>query len=202
MIYAYRTDIGLRESNQDCFYVPKDGNKPFVAVADGMGGHLSGNVASLIATDSVRDYIEAESGNPRKTLLLQHAMNHANAKVFEASKTEGCEGMGTTLVMAYLEEKSFYYANVGDSRLYHFNGTELKQLTEDTDGNNYRRAGGKTPHAQHTDPCARYRTISESGCILRQMGKRGCSHVFDRRTSRMRTQKGDHMGIERGKGSV
>ena len=131
MIYAYRTDIGLRESNQDCFYVPKDGNKPFVAVADGMGGHLSGNVASLIATDSVRDYIEAESGNPRKALLLQHAMNHANAKVFEASKTEGCEGMGTTLVMAYLEEKSFYYANVGDSRLYHFNGTELKQLTED-----------------------------------------------------------------------
>ena len=119
MIYAYRTDIGLRESNQDCFYVPKDGNKPFVAVADGMGGHLSGNVASLIATDSVRDYIEAESGNQRKTLLLQHAMNHANAKVFEASKTEGCEGMGTTLVMAYLEEKSFYYANVGDSRLYH-----------------------------------------------------------------------------------
>lgn len=131
MIYAYRTDIGLRDSNQDYFYVPRDGNKPLIAIADGMGGHRSGNVASLIAIDSVRGYIEAGSSNAKKSLLMQHAINHANARVFEASKTEGCEGMGTTLVMAYLESRSFCFANVGDSRLYLYDGSALTQLTHD-----------------------------------------------------------------------
>ncbi len=131
MIYAYRTDIGRRNSNQDSFYIPSAGTKSVVMVADGMGGHKAGNVASLIAIEAARRYIEDGSPNIRKTMLMQHAVNHANTDVHEAAKTEGCEGMGTTLVIAYLEEDMFCCANVGDSRLYHYDGNQLMQVTND-----------------------------------------------------------------------
>lgn len=131
MIYAYRTDIGRRHSNQDSFYIPNEGAKSVVMVADGMGGHKAGNVASLIAIETASRYIEEGSPTIRKSMLMQHAVNHANTGVNEASKTEGCEGMGTTLVIAYLEEDTFCCANVGDSRLYHYDGESLMQVTHD-----------------------------------------------------------------------
>ncbi len=131
MIYAYRTDIGQRNSNQDSFYVPGEGAKSMVMVADGMGGHRAGNIASLIAIEAASGYIEESSNIARKAMLLQHAVNCANTEVNDASNTEGCEGMGTTLVMAYLESEAFFCANVGDSRLYHYDGEKLVQVTQD-----------------------------------------------------------------------
>ena len=131
MIYAYRTEIGRRLSNQDYFLVPEAGEKPVVAVADGMGGHKAGNVASLIAVDSIREYIETNE-EPRLQILLQHAISFANRRIFDISSSdEDCSGMGTTVVMAYVEPTRFVYANVGDSRLYHFDGVSLRQLTRD-----------------------------------------------------------------------
>ena len=58
MIYAYRTDVGKRASNQDSLYIPSDGAKPVVMVADGMGGHRAGDVASVLALESAIGYIE------------------------------------------------------------------------------------------------------------------------------------------------
>lgn len=131
MIYAYRTDIGQRKSNQDFFYAPEPGEKPIVVVADGMGGHRAGNVASLIAIESIRNYV-ASSDEPRIQTLLQHAVSYANHRIFDVASTEAdCMGMGTTVVMAYVEPERFTYANVGDSRLYIFDGAHLRQLTRD-----------------------------------------------------------------------
>lgn len=131
MIYAYRTEIGRRKSNQDYFYTPEAGEKPVVVVADGMGGHRAGNVASLIAIDSIHEYVETNQ-EPRTQILLQHAISYANHRIFDvASSDEDCSGMGTTVVMAYVEPTKLTYANVGDSRLYLFDGERLRQLTRD-----------------------------------------------------------------------
>lgn len=131
MIYAYRTEIGRRQSNQDYFYTPEAGEKPVVVVADGMGGHRAGNVASLIAIDSIHEYIESNDES-RIQILLQHAISYANHRIFDvASSDEDCSGMGTTVVMAYVESTKFTYAHVGDSRLYLFDGEHLRQLTRD-----------------------------------------------------------------------
>lgn len=132
MIYAHRTDTGLRKSNQDCFYTPEEGAKPIVVVADGMGGHKAGSVASVLAIDSIKNFIESIERAESKQLLLQHAINYANRRIYEIStRDEDCEGMGTTVVMAYVDENKFYYANVGDSRLYHFDGETLTKITQD-----------------------------------------------------------------------
>ena len=129
MIYAYRTEIGQRKTNQDYFSVPEAGEKPVVAVADGMGGHRAGNIASLIAIDSIREYVE-KTEEPRRQILLQHAITYANHRIFDvASNDADCMGMGTTVIMAYVEPSRFAYANVGDSRLYIFDGEHLRQLS-------------------------------------------------------------------------
>ncbi len=131
MIYAYRTDIGLRKSNQDYFLVPERGERPVVAVADGMGGHRAGNIASLVAIESIQEYVNG-SDETRLQVLLQHAVSYANHRIFDiASMDADCSGMGTTVVMAYLTPDRFTYANVGDSRLYLFNGEHIRLLTRD-----------------------------------------------------------------------
>ena len=131
MIYSYRTEIGQRQKNQDYLSVPEAGEKPVVVVADGMGGHKAGNVASLIAVDSIREYVE-RTDEPRKQILLQHAISYANHRIFDVASSDGdCSGMGTTVIMAYVEPSRIVYANVGDSRLYLFDGEHLRQLSRD-----------------------------------------------------------------------
>ncbi|MBQ7060501.1 MAG: Stp1/IreP family PP2C-type Ser/Thr phosphatase [Clostridia bacterium] len=131
MIYAFRTDIGRRQSNQDFFFIPESNEKPLAIVADGMGGHRAGNVASLIAVEAIHEYIEAND-EPRLQILLQHAVSHANRLIFDIGSADSdCAGMGTTVTMAYCEPTRFTYANVGDSRLYLFDGEHLRQLTRD-----------------------------------------------------------------------
>lgn len=137
MKYAYRTEIGIRESNQDSLFVPSKefgescAYTPLVVVADGMGGHRAGNIASLLAVNSIQSYVELHNEDNKRE-LLQHAINYANKAVFLASKEDvDCFGMGTTAVMAYVEEKYFSFANVGDSRLYLLSSGGLSQLSRD-----------------------------------------------------------------------
>ncbi|MCR5809685.1 MAG: Stp1/IreP family PP2C-type Ser/Thr phosphatase [Clostridiales bacterium] len=132
MIYAYRSDKGLRKKNEDSFYVPQDGARPVVIVADGMGGHIAGEVASSTAALKISDYVNrAECGMSSITLLRQ-AVNEANRAVFElAMKDDSYSGMGTTVVMALLSPDRYTVANIGDSRLYHFDGAKLKRVTKD-----------------------------------------------------------------------
>ena len=121
MKYAAKTITGIRKQNQDAVFIPERGMIAIAAVADGMGGHNAGDIASALAI---------APGTIRERLI--NAVNMANSAVYELSfSDEGYRGMGTTLVAAVLEEKRFIAANVGDSRLYHYDGLHLKQITED-----------------------------------------------------------------------
>ncbi len=131
MIYAHRTDIGRRQSNQDFFHGPDENEKQIAIVADGMGGHRAGDIASRKAIQAILDFADASREEPSAQFLSQ-AISIANRCIFDIANKEGdCMGMGTTVVMAYIEAERFIYANVGDSRLYHFDGEALKLITRD-----------------------------------------------------------------------
>ncbi|MBR0135331.1 MAG: Stp1/IreP family PP2C-type Ser/Thr phosphatase [Clostridia bacterium] len=132
MIYAYRSDTGLRKHNEDSFYIPGNGECPVVIVADGMGGHQAGEVASGRAIECIVDYIKNTKGGMTSIALLRQAVNDANHDIFDKAMTDDrCTGMGTTVVMALLDTNKYTVANIGDSRLYHFDGHRLRRVTRD-----------------------------------------------------------------------
>lgn len=131
MRFAYLSDIGKRATNEDSLYVPAEGAKPLFLVADGMGGHKSGATASTIAAMSVAEYVEQCTHNDLET-MAKVASAYANAKVYaQAQSSKAYEGMGTTLAFVYAEDDKFVAANVGDSRIYHYDGMTLTQITKD-----------------------------------------------------------------------
>ena len=112
--FGSRTDIGcLRDHNEDSLVVAP----PLFVVADGMGGHAAGEVASEIAVDVIAD---------------AHAVKEANRAVIQAAREgRGREGMGTTVTAALLEGERLVIAQVGDSRAYLLHQGKLQQLTRD-----------------------------------------------------------------------
>ena len=132
MKYAAKTITGIRKQNQDAVFIPERGMIAIAAVADGMGGHNAGDIASALAIKTLVENMHKNApGTIRERLI--NAVNMANSAVYELSfSDEGYHGMGTTLVAAVLEEKRFIAANVGDSRLYIVGGTEqIRQITRD-----------------------------------------------------------------------
>ncbi|MBO9665826.1 MAG: Stp1/IreP family PP2C-type Ser/Thr phosphatase [Bdellovibrio sp.] len=129
----YLTDKGLkRESNQDSCLVNKE--LGLFIVADGMGGHSGGEVASSMAVETVEEIMlqaEAPSKSPRE--LIQQSYEESSRRIYDKAANERPEltGMGTTMVMAYLRGKHLYVGNVGDSRCYMFKKPNLWQITED-----------------------------------------------------------------------
>lgn len=129
------TDVGLRrENNQDSFLI--DENLKLYLVADGMGGHKGGEVASSMAVEVVREMVYKHSVNNRKVSprqLLADAYREASHRIFDRSNLEGSDlhGMGTTLVSALMQAGVLYIANVGDSRAYLYKNRRLWQITED-----------------------------------------------------------------------
>ena len=128
------TDIGrIRKNNQDYLFISEDavGNLPNVyIVADGMGGHRAGEVASKRAVDSIIASLESTSLKDPVS-IIEEAVTSANNEVFNMSRNNPeLEGMGTTLVVTTVFEKDFYVANIGDSRLYIIND-EIHQITRD-----------------------------------------------------------------------
>jgi PPM family protein phosphatase len=117
------TDIGqVREGNEDSYLV----SDPLYAVADGMGGHRGGEVASNLALQTVQKLFTERQGT------LTEQVERANTAVFERSKTDrAVAGMGTTLTAALVEDENVRLAHVGDSRAYLFRDGELHLLTED-----------------------------------------------------------------------
>ena len=117
------TDIGqVREGNEDSFLVVA----PLYAVADGMGGHRGGEVASNLALETIQAMFERREGD------LAQQVEQANRAVFERSQNDrAVAGMGTTLTAALVDGNSVRLAHVGDSRAYLFRGGELSMLTED-----------------------------------------------------------------------
>ncbi|WP_409022612.1 Stp1/IreP family PP2C-type Ser/Thr phosphatase [Dellaglioa sp. P0083] len=136
MKVAYQTDVGsVRENNED--YVGVFHNKSgifFVMVADGIGGHLGGDVASEMAVSHMGFRFEgANFSEPSDAIKwITKEVEMENKQIIEKSNQyEDLSGMGTTMVCAIFFEEKFIVANIGDSRGYLLRHKELYQLTED-----------------------------------------------------------------------
>ena len=160
------TDTGpVRENNEDYFLVDQE-NGLFV-VADGMGGHSAGEVASLIAVETVEQVLLNEV-DPDETRLsrnimdeeeairerLRYAMNQACVKIRQAAiENPAHRGMGTTLTILLIEDGIAHFSHVGDSRLYLFSNGYLRRLTRDhTVVQNEIDAGRLTPELARLAP--------------------------------------------------
>lgn len=128
------TDVGKnRVTNQDYVYCKSDavGNLPNIfIVADGMGGHKAGDIASVTAVDAVLKSIE-KSQKTDVISIMEEAVREANKTLYEKSKSnEEWAGMGTTLVLATVVDSTIVVANIGDSRLYLIDDG-IHQITRD-----------------------------------------------------------------------
>jgi len=143
VIEAYGdTDVGrVRPANQDAFLcLPEEG--AFI-VADGMGGHAGGEVASMLCILAIQTFMQsAEALSPSRDgcehpcppvkQALSDAVNHAALRIYERACDEpSLKGMGTTLTMLKIADGYGYFAHVGDSRLYLLRQGALQQLTTD-----------------------------------------------------------------------
>lgn len=135
MLRAYGLkDVGrCRSINQDYIYISEKpvGNLPnLFLVADGMGGHRAGDLASEYTVSRIREAVE-KSMRTIPLQILKSAFQYANQRLLEkAQESEAYFGMGTTLVAATVVENTAYIANVGDSRLYKV-GRTIEQVTKD-----------------------------------------------------------------------
>jgi protein phosphatase len=142
--FAGDTNIGLkRQHNEDSFFLP-DADK-LAIVADGMGGHASGEVASKMAVEMVSEHFKATQEEAELTwpYKLDHSDRYdanrlingiklANLEIYErAQREESCHGMGTTIVASFFLDDKVLIGHVGDSRVYRFRDGHLAQLTED-----------------------------------------------------------------------
>lgn len=136
---AQRTDVGRkRQHNEDsvAYIIPKDQQLlehkgALFIVADGMGGHAAGEVASEIAVDSVCT-LYYQDADPDVPASLIRAIRYANATIYQrATENAQHSGMGTTCVVAVLRGNIAYIANVGDSRAYLVRHGQVRQISLD-----------------------------------------------------------------------
>ena len=140
MIKAYaKSDVGkVREQNQDSYYIsePLDKVQLFI-IADGMGGYNGGEIASSLAVQSAKNYIENnfESSDKDKESIIQlvaSALEYANMVVYEKSKeNEELSEMGTTMDICLIYNNKAYIGHVGDSRVYRIRKEFIRKLTQD-----------------------------------------------------------------------
>ncbi len=126
-LVAAKSDVGrVRQGNEDSYLV----HQPLFAVADGMGGHLGGEVASETAVAIIKRRWEQDA--PTDTKGLAAIVHDANAAVWEKAQSDpNLRGMGTTCTLVLLDGAELHIAHVGDSRAYLYRSDELSQLTED-----------------------------------------------------------------------
>lgn len=148
---AAQTDIGRRKkTNEDCYGVFREDTPnlalfsegAMLCVADGLGGHMAGEIASKLAVSMVKDVLKepapttGETPEERDTALLdllRKSIERANERVHRTNREHIKRGlpMGTTLLVAVVEPKKVYIANVGDSRCYLIRDGEILLKTED-----------------------------------------------------------------------
>ena len=124
-----KTDRGLvRKENEDAFCIEED--LGLLAIADGMGGHASGEVASKMAIEILKEFLEKE-GQPLPE-RLSSGIKLANRTIYEAAQSQSqLNGMGTTLTALQLDGNRLSIAHVGDSRAYLIRGGVIEQITDD-----------------------------------------------------------------------
>ena len=179
--FAGKTDVGqVRALNEDNLLLPVD--VPLVVVADGMGGHSAGEVASELAVKTVLEYFQrtAEEGAPTWPLRLPQiqlerdrmatAVKLANSQIHETGKADASKkGMGTTIEAMFFDQGRYYIGHVGDSRVYRMRAGKLTLLTEDHSLlNDYRRMREMSE--------AEVRAFPHKNVVVRALGL--AEHVF------------------------
>jgi hypothetical protein len=126
------TDTGkVRTHNEDYFACADLCNSTLFVVADGMGGHDAGEVASRIAVETLtREMRRSSKKNHDAAQLLEQAVQRANAEVLQEANSKG-SNMGTTITAALVFQDKAYIANVGDSRTYWIENGSIRRITED-----------------------------------------------------------------------
>ena len=142
--FAGETNVGMKRThNEDYLFLPEE--ERLLLVADGMGGHASGDVASQLAVETIVSFFKSTAEEPditwpfavdgdgrRGENRLVTSVKLANLKIFEmAQKKSQLHGMGTTLVACLFGDDDLLIAHVGDSRVYLVNETGIRQITED-----------------------------------------------------------------------
>ena len=141
--FGYTDRGSVRRTNEDAFFV--DAELGIAVVADGMGGHAAGEVASRLAVEAIVSFIRRSHDDHEyswpygiETTLslnanrLRTAIHLANRRVFRAAEShDEYTGMGTTVVCALIQDGRMVVGHVGDSRLYLLRGSVLSQLTRD-----------------------------------------------------------------------
>lgn len=132
------TDVGkLREHNED--FIEWDVSTGLVLLADGMGGHNAGEIASELAVNSIRDALQdvlapnlVDANVIDFNDALREAIVYANDEIIRmANERLECAGMGTTIVVTLFQGDQVIIANVGDSRIYRLREKELSQISKD-----------------------------------------------------------------------
>jgi protein phosphatase len=142
--FSGETNIGLkRQHNEDSFFMPAA--ERLAIVADGMGGHASGEVASRLAVETLAAHFretaeesqltwpfKLDAGDRADANRLVCGIKLANLEIYErAQRDESCHGMGTTIIAALFLDDKVLVGHVGDSRVYRHRDGKLVQLTED-----------------------------------------------------------------------
>jgi len=137
VIVGASTDIGIvRQINQDSMFVSKNSDFPLFIVADGMGGHKAGEVASEMAVSIITTSLSSRLMDDDVIVNIEKeildSIKKANRELLNHSQViEDCNGMGTTITLGYIKDAKLYVGHVGDSRAYIIRNEELKQITDD-----------------------------------------------------------------------
>ena len=181
--YAAKTDVGMKRThNEDYFSLIED--EQLFLVADGMGGHASGEVASKMAAETIGEFYQRTREDEDATwpYKMDHSRSYdenrlvtgirlANLRIFERAQLDAkYKGMGTTIVSVYFTEDAVLVGHVGDSRVYRFREGQLSQLTEDHSLlNDYIKAKKLTPEEIEKFP--------HKNVIVRALGMRDSVQV-------------------------
>lgn len=132
-LYGNLSDVGkVRSENQDYYgrYEGEYGN--LIIVCDGMGGYKGGAIASRLAVESVSEHFKKLGAHYEPKFELTQALLYAQESIMTySSENPDTEGMGTTAVILLIRDSSYWFANVGDSRIYVKRGGRVTQLTKD-----------------------------------------------------------------------
>jgi PPM family protein phosphatase len=188
------THVGMkRNHNEDNFLLLPD--EKLFCVADGMGGHSSGEIASKIAVDELAEFFRMTGRDQDATWpykmdktrnydenRLATGIKLANVRIYErASSEQKFRGMGTTIVTVHFNSTYAYVGHVGDSRVYFYRGGLLKQITEDHSLlNDYLKAKKLSPEEIEAFP--------HKNVIVRALGMKDTVQVD---VSRVEPQEGD-----------
>lgn len=128
------SDVGnVRKTNEDSVGYFEGSDIDIYAVADGMGGHNAGEVASELAINNIIEYIKGNHSRSDMEKVLSEAIKAANKKIYDvASENEALKGMGTTITICLIKQSKMVVANVGDSSCYVVdNERKLVKITRD-----------------------------------------------------------------------